>query len=238
MTRIVIADDHPLFRGALRQAVSTALEGADVSEVGSLEALTEAQQALLKSNSDAESLRQQLDQARTDLHESETQWKRKWAQAVAEGKEAVRDADVMSVMTSYNRINGDFGADSAPMLQGVLRGEWGFDGCVISDWFGVHSTAVSINAGCDLEMPGPTLHRGQQLLDAVGRGEVTAETVRERARNILNLMERTGALDNPPGPETTPVVCLLVSAVRLPEIGTVVPSFGAREQERQHVFER
>jgi len=41
-TRIVIADDHPLFRGALRQAVSTALEGADVSEVGSLEALTEA----------------------------------------------------------------------------------------------------------------------------------------------------------------------------------------------------
>ncbi|MEY3745000.1 MAG: beta-glucosidase 2, partial [Actinomycetota bacterium] len=85
---------------------------------------------------------------------------------------AVRDAEVMSVMTSYNRINGDFGADSTPMLQGVLRHEWGFDGCVISDWFGVHSTAASVNAGCDLEMPGPTLHRGQQLIDAVERGEV------------------------------------------------------------------
>ena len=116
---------------------------------------------------------------------------------------AVRDADVMSVMTSYNRINGDFGADSAPMLQGMLRGEWGFDGCVISDWFGVHSTSESVNAGCDLEMPGPTLHRGQKLLDAVERGEVSAATIRERARNILNLMERTGALDNPPGPEIT-----------------------------------
>jgi beta-glucosidase len=116
---------------------------------------------------------------------------------------AVRDAEVMSVMTSYNRINGDFGADSTPMLQGVLRDEWGFDGCVISDWFGVHSTAASVNAGCDLEMPGPTLHRGQQLIDAVERGEVSREMVRERARNVLNLMERTGALDNPPGPEIT-----------------------------------
>ena len=116
---------------------------------------------------------------------------------------AVRDADVMSVMTSYNRINGDFGADSAPMLEGVLRGEWGFDGCVISDWFGVHSTAESVNAGCDLEMPGPTLHRGQKLLDAVARGEVSAATVRERARNVLTLMERTGALDSQPGPEIT-----------------------------------
>lgn len=116
---------------------------------------------------------------------------------------AVLDADVMSVMTSYNRINGDFGADSEPMLEGVLRGEWGFDGCVISDWFGVHSTAASVNAGCDLEMPGPTLHRGQKLLDAVANGEVSGETVRERARNVLNLMERTGALDSPPGPEFT-----------------------------------
>jgi len=115
---------------------------------------------------------------------------------------AVKDAEVMSVMTSYNRINGDFGADSEPMLQGMLRGEWQFDGCVISDWFGVHSTTASVNAGCDLEMPGPTLHRGQQLVDAVSRGEVSRETVRERARNILNLMERTGALDTVPGPET------------------------------------
>ena len=116
---------------------------------------------------------------------------------------AVKDAEVMSIMTSYNRINGDFGADSEPMLQGMLRGEWQFDGCVISDWFGVHSTTASVNAGCDLEMPGPTLHRGQQLVDAVNRGEVTPETIRDRARNVLNLMERTGALDTVPGPEIT-----------------------------------
>ena len=56
------------------------------------------------------------------------------------------------------------------MIDGVLRGEWGFDGLVMSDWFGLHSTAEGVVAGCDLEMPGPTLHRGQQLIDAVDRG--------------------------------------------------------------------
>lgn len=112
---------------------------------------------------------------------------------------AVRDAEVMAVMSSYNRINGDFGADSAPMLQGVLRDDWGFDGCVISDWFGVHSTAESVNAGCDLEMPGPSLLRGELLLQAVRDGSVSAETVRARARNVLTLMERVGSLDTPPG---------------------------------------
>ena len=115
---------------------------------------------------------------------------------------AVRDAGVMSVMTSYNRINGDFGADSVEMLEGVLRGDWGFDGCVISDWHGVHSTVESVIAGCDLEMPGPPLWRGAKLQQAVDVGTVPASVIRERARNILNLMERTGALDTPPGPES------------------------------------
>jgi len=114
---------------------------------------------------------------------------------------AVRDADVMSIMTAYNRINGPYAADSTWLLQDVLRDEWGFDGLVISDWFGMHSTVEAANAGLDLEMPGPTRHRGQQLVDAVQRGDVSADTIRDRARNILNVMERTGALDKQPGNE-------------------------------------
>ena len=111
---------------------------------------------------------------------------------------AVRDAQVMSVMSSYNRVNGPYAADSHWLLTQVLRDEWGFDGAVISDWFGLHSTTEGVNAGCDLEMPGPTIHRGGKLLAAIERGEVSAETVRARARNILNLIERTDGLDNPP----------------------------------------
>ena len=116
---------------------------------------------------------------------------------------AVKDAEVLSIMTSYNRINGPYAADSEWLLQDVVRDEWGFDGAFISDWYGLHSTAEGANAGLDLEMPGPALFRGQKLIDAVNSGEVSADVIRERARNVLNLMERTGALDSPPGPEST-----------------------------------
>lgn len=116
---------------------------------------------------------------------------------------AVREVDVMSVMTAYNRINGPWAADS-PLIADVLRGEWGFDGLVISDWSGLHSTVEGIVAGLDLEMPGPTRHRGQLLLDALARGEVTREQVRARAGQVLETMARTGALfEQGPGPETS-----------------------------------
>ena len=117
---------------------------------------------------------------------------------------AVKEAGVLAVMTAYNRINGSLAADSEAMLRGVLRGEWGFDGLVISDWFGLHSTVEALAAGTDLEMPGPTRFRGQALLDAVGRGDVTAEQVRGAALNVLTLMDRVGALASEgPGPELT-----------------------------------
>ena len=116
---------------------------------------------------------------------------------------AVLEADVMAMMTAYNRINGPYAADSVWLLRDVLRGEWEFDGVVISDWYGLHSTAEGVIAGCDLEMPGPTLHRGQKLIDAVQRGEVSEEAVTECARNVLNVMDRTGGLDQPPGPESS-----------------------------------
>jgi beta-glucosidase len=106
-------------------------------------------------------------------------------------------------MTAYNRINGPWSADS-PLLADVLRGEWGFDGLVMSDWFGLHSTAEGVQAGLDLEMPGPTLHRGQQLLDAIDSGAVSVADVRACARKVLELMDRTGALHaDGPAPETT-----------------------------------
>ena len=115
---------------------------------------------------------------------------------------AVREVGVMSVMTAYNRINGPWAADS-PLIADVLRGEWGFDGLVISDWSGLHSTVEGIAAGLDLEMPGPTRHRGRLLLDAMERGEVSREQVRARAGQVLETMARTGALfAEGPGPET------------------------------------
>ena len=117
---------------------------------------------------------------------------------------AVKEAGVWSVMTSYNRINGPWAADSVEMIHDVLRGEWGFDGLVVSDWFGLHSTAEGVTAGLDLEMPGPTLHRGQKLVDAVAEGKASAADVRRSARQVLASMLRLGAFDDGrPGPELT-----------------------------------
>jgi beta-glucosidase len=116
----------------------------------------------------------------------------------------VREANAKSIMTAYNRINGPYAADSKELITDVLRGEWGFDGLVMSDWFGLHSTVEGIESGLDLEMPGPAVARGQKLLDAVNDGRVSTEAIRMRAERLLMTLEDLGVLDgNGPGPELT-----------------------------------
>ncbi|NKF31247.1 glycoside hydrolase family 3 protein, partial [Pseudomonas sp. BGM005] len=64
---------------------------------------------------------------------------------------AVKRAKVWAVMSSYNKLNGTYTAESHWLLNEVLRGDWGFNGVVMSDWFGSRSTAPTVNAGLDLE---------------------------------------------------------------------------------------
>jgi len=111
-------------------------------------------------------------------------------------EQAVKAAGTWGVMASYNRLNGTFTAEHAWLLTTVLREEWRYDGVVMSDWFGSHTTAATLNAGLDIEMPGPPRDRGQKLVDAVRAGDVPAATVRERALNVLRLAARTGAIDD------------------------------------------
>ena len=105
---------------------------------------------------------------------------------------AVKVAGTWGIMSSYNRLNGTFASENEWLLTQVLRNEWHYDGIVMSDWFGSHSTAPTVNAGLDLEMPGPTRDRGDKLIAAVEAGEVSLEMVQRRATNMLRLMERTG----------------------------------------------
>jgi beta-glucosidase len=99
-------------------------------------------------------------------------------------------------MSGYNKLNGTYAAENRWLLTDVLRGDWGFDGLVMSDWFGSRTTAPTVNAGLDLEMPGPTRDRGAKLVAAVAAGEVDAATVRARAIAVLRLMARVGSLDD------------------------------------------
>ncbi|APO87321.1 glycoside hydrolase family 3 protein [Marivivens sp. JLT3646] len=114
-------------------------------------------------------------------------------------EDAVKKAGTWAIMSSYNRLNGTYTAENEWLLTDVLRKEWGYDGIVMSDWFGSRSTAPTVNAGLDLEMPGPTRDRGDKLVAAVHSGEVSRETVRSAALNMLRLMERVGSLN-----DTTP----------------------------------
>ena len=111
---------------------------------------------------------------------------------------AVKDAQAWGIMSSYNKLNGTYTAENKWLLSDVLRGEWGFDGVVISDWFGSRTTGPTINAGLDLEMPGPTRDRGDKIAQAIAAGETTLDDVRDRARNMLRLMARVGVLDDMP----------------------------------------
>ena len=117
---------------------------------------------------------------------------------------AVIEGGASAVMTAYNRINGPFAADSRELITDVLRGEWGFDGIVMSDWFGLHSTVEALEAGLDLEMPGPARLRGKLLLAAIHDGRVEASLVRTSARRLVRFMDTIGAVaDGGPGPEGT-----------------------------------
>jgi beta-glucosidase len=109
---------------------------------------------------------------------------------------AVKEGAVWAVMSGYNKVNGRFAGDHPQLLGDILKEEWHFDGVVMSDWFANHGPA-SVEAGLDLEMPGPPRERGAKLLQAVRAGQVNAEAVRDSARRILRLIARVGAFANP-----------------------------------------
>jgi beta-glucosidase len=109
-------------------------------------------------------------------------------------EEAVNEAGVWSVMTAYNKVNGTYCGEQPELIGGILRGEWRFDGLVMSDWFGTHSTAPAAVAGLDLEMPGPSAWFGPSLAAAIRDGAVDEAVVDGQVRHVLRLMGRVGLL--------------------------------------------
>lgn len=104
---------------------------------------------------------------------------------------AVRDSNPWTIMSSYNRVNGPKMAAS-PLLNSMLKDEWGWDGVVVSDWTGVQSTVDTGNEGNDLEMPGPLGFWGEKLLIAVKSGEVSEVAINAKVERLLRLAYRVG----------------------------------------------
>ncbi|MFJ8059606.1 beta-glucosidase [Streptomyces sp. NPDC096142] len=117
------------------------------------------------------------------------------------GFEAAVGAGAGAVMGAYNKVNGTFACENKPLLTDILRGRWGFDGWVMTDWFAAHSTVAAITAGLDMEMPDGT-YFGAPLKSAVQNGSVPERYVDRAVRRILGVMDRFGLLDGsvPPRP--------------------------------------
>ncbi|KAF7914950.1 hypothetical protein BELL_0659g00040 [Botrytis elliptica] len=113
----------------------------------------------------------------------------------------IRDSKPALFMSAYNKINGTHVSENPRILKDILRGEWGWNGCIMSDWWGTYSTTGAINAGLDLEMPGSTKWRGPMLIQAVSTGKVPQHVLDERARNVLNTVNRAADANIPENAE-------------------------------------
>ena len=109
--------------------------------------------------------------------------------------EAAARAGAWSMMAAYNRVNGIYCSDHAQLVGEILKGEWAWDGVLMSDWEATHDTVAGAVAGLDLEMPGPPRFFGPALAKAVRRGDVSEAVLDDKARRLLLLAARVGALD-------------------------------------------
>ncbi|KAJ5633132.1 hypothetical protein N7490_009471 [Penicillium lividum] len=102
----------------------------------------------------------------------------------------LRSAKPWALMTGYNRVNGIHASENSHLLQDILRGEWGYDGLVMSDWRGTYSTAEAIKAGLDLEMPGPSYLRGNLVNIALTCGKLTVDDIDICVRRVLEFIKK------------------------------------------------
>ena len=109
---------------------------------------------------------------------------------------AMKEAKPWSVMSSYNKLNGTWCNENAGLLRGILKEEWGFDGIVMSDWYGTY-TPNAATGSLDLEMPGPARWMGPHVLDAVKGGAITEAMVNDSVRRLLRTIARVGAFEHP-----------------------------------------
>ena len=104
-------------------------------------------------------------------------------------------AGVGAVMNSYNPVNGVHATENAWLNNDVLKGEWGFDGILMSDWTSVYSTVGAANAGLDLEMPKAVWFTPEKLKAAIDAGRVSQATVDDKVVRLLRTYSRFGLLD-------------------------------------------
>ncbi len=116
---------------------------------------------------------------------------------LAQFETAVKKGKPSTLMCSYNRINGVYSSENKRLLTDILRGEWGFDGLVMSDWGAVNRRPEGIAAGLDLEMPASNGVTDQEIVEAVKEGRLAESDLDVCVERVLRLVEKTMSARRP-----------------------------------------
>ncbi len=114
---------------------------------------------------------------------------------LAQFETIVKQAQPWTVMCSYNRINGEYASENHHTLTEILKGEWGYEGVVVSDWGANHNIVASVKGGLDIEMPGPARYYGPLLVDAVRNWQIDATIIDAAVRRILRMIIISGKME-------------------------------------------
>lgn len=109
---------------------------------------------------------------------------------------AVRESSPVCVMHSYNKLNGEHTGDSRWLLNDILRGEWGFDGMVVTDWGAMNDRVKSFKSGCDLSMPGGAHFGRRAVKAALKEGKLSESDIDNCARRVLRFADRASKLES------------------------------------------
>ncbi len=115
---------------------------------------------------------------------------------------AIEQSRPGALMTSYNQVNGEYANESMHLLKDILRGDWGYDGFVVSDWGGANDHVTSVKAGSDLEMPAPGLGSARELVEAVKAGTLSEDDLDARVDEILTAVLETAKYGNKNAPSS------------------------------------
>lgn len=109
---------------------------------------------------------------------------------------AIRNANPWAVMSGYNRVNGEYACQNDHTLLDILKGEWGYDGLVISDWFGTYDEGAPAG-GLDLEMPGPARWMSAPVVKmALKQKRLSLARLDDKVRRLLRTIEKAGLFDD------------------------------------------
>ncbi|HHB1441191.1 TPA: glycoside hydrolase family 3 C-terminal domain-containing protein [Bacillus mobilis] len=113
---------------------------------------------------------------------------------LASFEDVIKEAQPWTIMSAYNKINGEYASENTYLLNDILKDEWGFEGFVVSDWGAVNERVASLANGLELEMPSSFGIGEKKIIDAVNGGELSEEKLDQSVERLLNIIFK--AVDN------------------------------------------